>query len=85
MCVYVYLAFPFFDACYLLPLAVVSTKSQEGDEPPNKNRDKYIRIVTSLVVQWLRIHLPMQGTWFNPWLGNQDPIRCGASKPTVLN
>ena len=21
----------------------------------------------SLVVQWLRIHLPMQGMWFNPW------------------
>ena len=20
-----------------------------------------------MVVQWLRIHLPMQVTWFNPW------------------
>ena len=24
---------------------------------------------TSLVVQWRRIYLPMQGTWFNPWSG----------------
>ena len=24
----------------------------------------------SLVVQWLRIHHAMEGTWFNPWLGN---------------
>ena len=70
VCMCVYLAFPFFDACCLLPLAVVSTKSQEGDGPPNKNRDKYIGIVTSLVVQRLRIHLPMQGMRFNPWLGN---------------
>ena len=23
----------------------------------------------SLVVQWLRVHLPMQETWFNPWSG----------------
>ena len=21
------------------------------------------------MVQWLRIHLPMQGTWFDPWSG----------------
>ena len=25
---------------------------------------------TSLVVQWARIHLPMQGTWFDPQSGN---------------
>ena len=24
---------------------------------------------TSLVVQWLRTHLPMQGTRFDPWSG----------------
>ena len=23
----------------------------------------------SLVVQWLRVHLPMQGTQFDPWSG----------------
>ena len=28
---------------------------------------------TSLVVQWLRIHLAMQGHGFDPWVGNQDP------------
>ena len=31
---------------------------------------KYKRNVgTSLVVQWLRIHLPMQGHRFEPWSG----------------
>ena len=25
---------------------------------------------TFLVVQWLRIHLPMQGHGFDPWSGN---------------
>lgn len=27
---------------------------------------------TSLVVQWLGVHLPVQGTEFKPWLGNCD-------------
>ena len=70
VCVCVCLASPFFGACCLLPLAVVSAKSQEGDGPPNKNRDKYAEVVTSLVGQWLRIHLPMQGPRFSPWLGD---------------
>ena len=35
---------------------------------PNAFSTKVLRTEpwTSLVVQWLRIHLPMQGTWFNP-------------------
>ena len=28
---------------------------------------------TSLVVQWLRLQLPMQGAGFNPWGGNYIP------------
>ena len=35
---------------------------------------------TSLVVQWLRIHLPMQGTRVRAVV-REDPICCGATKP----
>ena len=34
----------------------------------------------SLVVQWLRIHLPMQGTLVRA-LVQEDPTCCGAMKP----
>ena len=34
----------------------------------------------SLVTQWLRIHLPMQGTWFQA-LVRKDPTCRGATKP----
>ena len=34
----------------------------------------------SLVVQWLGIHLPMQGTWVRA-LVREDPTCCGATKP----
>ena len=27
------------------------------------------KLRASLVAQWLRIRLPMQGTWFDPWSG----------------
>ena len=39
---------------------------------------------TLLVVQWLRIHLPMQGTQvrFLVW---EDPTCCGATKPKHHN
>ena len=38
----------------------------------------------SLVVQWLRIHLPMQGTWIRA-LVQEDPTCCGATKPMCQN
>ena len=39
---------------------------------------------TSLVVQWLRIHLPMRGTWI-PSLIWEDPPCRGATKPVCRN
>ena len=39
---------------------------------------------TSLVVQWLRIHLPMQGTWVQS-LVREDPTCHGATKPVRHN
>ena len=35
---------------------------------------------TSLVAQWLRICLPMQGTWVQA-LAQEDPTSCRATKP----
>ena len=39
---------------------------------------------TSLVVQWLRIRLPVQGTKV-PSLVEEDPTCCGATKPVCHN
>ena len=39
---------------------------------------------TSLVAQWLRIHLPMQGTWVRSLVW-EDPTCCGATKPLCHN
>ena len=39
---------------------------------------------TSLVVQWLRIRLPMQGTWVRALVW-EDPTCCGATKPVHHN
>ena len=38
----------------------------------------------SLMVQWLRICLAMQGTWVKS-LAQEDPTRLGASKPARYN
>ena len=39
---------------------------------------------TSLVAQWLRIRLPMQGTWVRA-LVQEDPTCHGATKPVRHN
>ena len=38
----------------------------------------------SLVAQWLRIRVPMQGTWARA-LVQEDPTYCGAAKPMSHN
>ena len=43
-----------------------------------------IVIGTSLVAQWLRIHLPMQGTWVRSLL-REDPTCRRATKPMSHN
>ena len=40
---------------------------------------------TFLEVQWLRIHLSMQGTWFHPWSGNLDPYMLSGEELMLLN
>ena len=39
-----------------------------------------MRIGASLVAQWLRIHLPMQGTQVRALIG-EDPTCCGVTTP----
>ena len=41
------------------------------------------QIYQSWMVQWLRLHLPMQGCRFNPWLGSYDPTCLLAKKQTI--
>ena len=43
-----------------------------------------VKAGASLVVQWLRIRLPMQKTWVRS-LVREDPTCCGATKPTRHN
>ena len=38
----------------------------------------------SLVAQWIRILLPMQGTWVRALVW-EDPTCCGATKPMLHN
>ena len=52
--------------------------SKSGDEL------KFQREGTSLVAQWFRIHLPMQGTWVQT-LVQEDPTCCRATKPASHN
>ena len=42
-------------------------------------------IGTSLVDQWLRIRLPMQGTWVSIPGPQEDPTCLGATKPVSHN
>ena len=42
------------------------------------------RIGASLVAQWLRNRLPMQGTWVQALVW-EDPTCCGATKPVRHN
>ena len=39
---------------------------------------------TPLVVQWLRVHLPMQETWVQSLVW-EDPSCCGAAEPVSSN
>ena len=49
----------------------------------NNSFSLYIKIRTSLVVQWIRI-LPVQGTWVRSLVWG-DVTHCGATKPMYRN
>ena len=61
--------------CIFLPDAATSSRD---------NRAEWLRILsrwTSVVVQWLRIFLPMQGTWVQSLVGE---LRSHVQQPQVL-
>ena len=51
---------------------------------PPATKHKIPWMGASLVAQWLRIRLPMQGTWVRA-LVREDPTCCGAAKPVCHN
>ncbi|KAJ8794518.1 hypothetical protein J1605_018971 [Eschrichtius robustus] len=53
-------------------------RSHHNEKPVHCNKE------TSLVAQWLRICLPMQGTRVQA-LVREDPTCCGATKPMSHN
>ena len=56
----------------------------ENDTNTEENSGKKGQRGTSLVAQWLRIRLPMQGTQVRA-LVREDPTCCGATKPVHRN
>ena len=50
----------------------------------SNNENKNLNRWASLVAQWLRIRLPMQGTCVRS-LVQEDPTCCGATKPVHHN
>ena len=60
----------------------LTIKGQHEDDPSGDGRVLYLG--TSLVAQWLRICLPMQGTWVQALVW-EDLTCCGATKPMRHN
>ena len=57
---------------------------QDLDKENYKTLMKEIKKGASLVAQWLRIRLPMQGTWVQA-LAQEDNTCCGTTKPACHN
>ena len=69
-------------------MEVTANEGEISSVCPNTNsrqpEKKYHVLRTSLVVQWLRICLPMQGTWVQS-LVREDPTCHGATNPVRHN
>ena len=52
-----------------MPIDIVQGQLSLGKQCKSENL-KFGYLGTSLVVQWLRFHLPVQGCGFNPWSGS---------------
>ena len=62
------------------------SRKRHGRNPAHPCRPFLLKVNkgTSLVAQWLRIRLPMQGTWVRA-LVQEDPICCRTTKPVCHN
>ena len=75
------------DTCSPVFIAALFTIARTWKQPKCPLREEWIKQMwyrTSVVVQWLRIHLPMQGTWVQA-LVQEDPTCRGATKPMCHN
>ena len=68
--------FLFFDVCFCYLFL--------AEANPSNTTVEIAWYGTSLVAQWLRIHLPMQETWVRA-LVQKDPTCRGATKPVRHN
>ena len=66
------------------PLGETTFHKMEGERPRTNFGRLKLTCRASLVVQWLRIHLPMQGIWVRS-LVREDPTCRGATKPMHHN
>ena len=69
-------------ALFVRPYFLLQTFIQWGKRTQKTSLNTWER--ASLVAQWLRIHLPMQGTWVRA-LAQEDPTCRGATKPVRHN
>ena len=66
---------------FQFPSSVFYSFQHKGLSPPWLS---FLLGGTSLVAQWLRIHLPMQGTWVSALVW-EDPTCRGTTKPVCHN
>ena len=66
------------------PLPWEKGREEEGEGKGERERENKTKWRASLVAQWLRIYLPMQGTWVRA-LVQEDPTCHGATKPVQHN
>lgn len=66
-----------FPLCYVTTTFTACFSQEAGQENRNHGR-------VSLVVQWIRIFLPPQGTWIRSLL-QEDPTHHGEMKPVCYN
>ena len=60
------------------------TQAVDDVKIPEEDRHQQAKVRTSLVAQWLRIRLPMQGIWVRSLVW-EDPTCCRAGKPVHHN
>ena len=74
-----------YDGTRTVPATKMSLASNVSSAEVEKLTMKSKHLLrASLVAQWLRIHLPMQGTWVQA-LVQEDPTCRGATKPVHYN
>ena len=72
------------DSLYEVNITLMSKSVPKRKKNLQTNIPHNYRYRASLVSHWLRIHLPMQGTWVRA-LVQEDPTCCGATKPVCHN